>query len=309
MNRSKSLRTRQYVRQIWKIRTEIFAIDELIGLRDIKNQLCDHIVFVVYGTKAGCTYKPMRHVVITGKSGCGKTTFANILAVLLNKLYGYSPNHIVRGSRNNMIGSFVGHTAKLTQAVIDTAQHGVLLIDEAYALGDASGSSESNNNSDTFARACINTLNQNLTEKSNDFICIVIGYQKKIEQNLFSHNEGLRRRFNVQFHFQDYTTSELFHFFTLFCSMQGITFADDEQCKRIKNMFTNHKDVFVNQVASVKNLTQVVCKYIIRRGMHAPFTFSKVDKTLSEQDMISVLDQYRKDYNLKPRCIMSTLYI
>jgi energy-coupling factor transporter ATP-binding protein EcfA2 len=307
MDTKNNLRRKQFLKRIWKIRLEILKIDELIGIYDIKDQLCNHILFVVYGQKIKFTYVPMRHVIVTGKSGCGKTTFSNILAVLMNKLHDQTPNCVIHGTRSNMIGSFVGHTAKLTQAVIDSAKGGVLLIDEAYALGDPGGADSTN--PDTFARACVNTLNQNLTEKSQDFICIVIGYQKNIERNLFSQNEGLRRRFNVQFHFKEYRARDLFNFFCMFSEKQGITFQDENHRKRIKLIFSNERKSFTNQVASVKNLIQVTCTYIVRRNIRNSFVMSKIDKTLSEEDMKVVFRQYKTAYNIQTHHVMSSLYM
>jgi len=67
-----------------------------------------------------------------------------------------------------------------TQEVIDSAKGGVLLIDEAYSLGNE-------DKKDSFAKECIDTINQNLTEGKADFICIIAGYKE--EYFFISYNE------------------------------------------------------------------------------------------------------------------------
>ena len=57
--------------------------------------------------------------------------------------------------------------------MIDYAM-GVLFIDEAYSIGN----DDSNSNKDSFSRECINTLNQNLSERAGQFICIIAGYKE-----------------------------------------------------------------------------------------------------------------------------------
>jgi hypothetical protein len=41
---------------------------------------------------------------------------------------------------------------------------------------------------------CIDTINQFLSENSNDFVLIVAGYADAIRDNFFAINSGLERR-------------------------------------------------------------------------------------------------------------------
>ena len=77
-----------------------------------------------------------------------------------------------------------------------------MFIDEVYALGDRKGR-------DSFAKECIDTLNQNLSENKNNFICMVAGYEKDIEECFFSMNQGLRRRFTTKYTIEKYNAEEL----------------------------------------------------------------------------------------------------
>jgi stage V sporulation protein K len=63
--------------------------------------------------------------------------------------------------RSDLIGKYLGHTAVQTQEIFDKAEGGVIFIDEAYSLGNPEGR-------DNFSKECIDTINQNLTEKKNE---------------------------------------------------------------------------------------------------------------------------------------------
>ena len=58
------------------------------------------------------------------------------------------------------------------------------------------------------------TLNLKLTEHKNDFICIVAGYPREIEDCFFSYNPGLKSRFPIKFTIEPYTSRELLKIFT-----------------------------------------------------------------------------------------------
>jgi len=79
---------------------------------------------------------------------------------------------VVVARRSDLVAGFLGQTAMKTQEVIDSAKGGVLLIDEAYSLGNEE-------KKDSFAKECIDTINQNLTEGKGDFICIIAGYKEE----------------------------------------------------------------------------------------------------------------------------------
>lgn len=169
----------------------MLEIDKMIGLTDIKQALADHII--AQSQKGIYKVSKMKHITIVGPSGVGKTTLARNIARLFNKLGQLKTDKIVMGNRQNMIGQYLGHTDKNTQQVINQALGGCLLIDEAYSLGTGA------ENSDSFSQECINTLNQNLTEKGDQFQCIVVGYKESMEKSFFVHNPGLKRRFQWNF--------------------------------------------------------------------------------------------------------------
>jgi SpoVK/Ycf46/Vps4 family AAA+-type ATPase len=144
----------------------------------------------------------MMHTVITGSPGCGKTTFIEILAKIYKNLGILKYGHIVKVKRSDLIGKYLGHTAVQTQKKINEAFGGILLIDEAYSLGNAEGR-------DSFSKECLDTLNQALSENKSEFICIIAGYKGSLDSCFFGYNEGLNRRFPFRFNIEKYTSDEL----------------------------------------------------------------------------------------------------
>jgi SpoVK/Ycf46/Vps4 family AAA+-type ATPase len=107
--------------------------------------------------------------------------------------------------RSDLVGQFVGSTALKTQKAIDESFGGVLFIDEVYSLG----SGHSNDKGDSFAKEAIDTLNQNLSENGDKFICIIAGYPDEIDRCFFAQNEGLKRRFPFKYSIEKYNSNEL----------------------------------------------------------------------------------------------------
>jgi hypothetical protein len=60
-----------------------------------------------------------------------------------------------------------------------------------------------------YAKECVDTINQYLTENVDKIIFIIAGYKKELDSCFFSLNPGLRRRFPWTFTIENYTASEL----------------------------------------------------------------------------------------------------
>ena len=82
---------------------------------------------------------------------------------------GFLKNNIFKMvKRSDLIGQYLGQTSIKTQKVIDEVIGGVLFIDEAYSLGNSE-------KRDSYSKECLDTINRNLTENGNKFICIIAG--------------------------------------------------------------------------------------------------------------------------------------
>lgn len=206
----------------------------LIGMEKIKQNIFNQLVFFLQNIEP--QFPHMLHTCIEGPPGCGKTELANILADIYANLGIIHEAKVVIARRSDLVAGFLGQTAQKTQDMIDSAKGGVLLIDEAYALGNEE-------RKDSFAKECIDTLNQNLTEGKGEFICIIAGYKEDLEKSFFGFNSGLERRFPYRFSIEDYDHKQLFQIFnTILCRNNWYANPDDEN--KIIEFFKDHRPEF-----------------------------------------------------------------
>lgn len=144
------------------------------------------------------------HLVFTGSPGTGKTTVARFVAQIYKCLGVLQKGHLVETDRSGMIAEYTGQTAIKVNKLVDSALHGVLFIDEAYAiLTDAQ---------DAYGKEAIATLLKRMEDDRDKLIVILAGYTTEMEMFIDS-NPGLKSRFNKYIHFANYTADELYSIF------------------------------------------------------------------------------------------------
>ena len=139
-------------------------------------------------------------LVLTGGPGTGKTTIARLVARYLKAIGALRGGQLVEVSRGDLVGRYTGHTAPLTNSVIESALGGVLFIDEAYSLYRGE--------QDSFGLEAIDTLVKGMEDHREDLVVILAGYTREMEQFLTA-NSGLASRFPNQIEFPDYTADQL----------------------------------------------------------------------------------------------------
>tara|TARA_X000001036_G_scaffold436347_1_gene479314 strand:- start:2380 stop:3465 length:1086 start_codon:yes stop_codon:yes gene_type:complete len=220
------------IQRLGFIYDRLLELDKLVGLKDLKDQITMQIIFFVQDMNKD----EMMHTAIMGPPGMCKTTVSEILAKIYADLGFLSSGHVIAATRADLVGQFLGETAIKTQAVLETAEGGVLLLDEAYQLGDP-------RNRDSFASECVNTLNQYLSENKEDFMCIIAGYKTKLYQNFFSMNPGLDRRFTWKFTLQPYSVDDLLKIFEYQIDKDGWSYDKESN---VKNYIEKNRNFFKN---------------------------------------------------------------
>ena len=250
-------------------------INNLIGMTKTKDSLVRMISFYLQSKKLKSRPKSMQHIVLYGPPGTGKSTLGVLIAELICTMKQLKENKVVLGSPNNMIGSYVGHTSKCTQNVIDQSIGGVLLIDEAYSLDSKS--------TESFSGECVNTLNENLTSQNTPekegFVCIIIGYKTSLEQNLFSLNQGLKRRFPAYnwFHLGTYSGVDLHKMFLLMSKDCKFEFEDN-----ISDFFITNEKRFIHHGGSVQELVDMV-DFVFVQELFGMDTIPKINCSFLER--------------------------
>ncbi len=144
-----------------------------------------------------------QHLIFSGPPGTGKTTIARVIAKILAGLGVVENAEVVEVSRNDMVGTHLGHTAPKTNALIDSALGGVLFIDEAYTLIQ-----EGLSGGDAFGKEAVDTLLARMENDRDKLVVIIAGYEDEIDRFL-SSNDGLASRFTKRIRFSSYSADEL----------------------------------------------------------------------------------------------------
>jgi SpoVK/Ycf46/Vps4 family AAA+-type ATPase len=177
--------------------------NKLVGLKKIKKQIVEIILY--YTLKLDVKNQDLLHTVIEGEPGTGKTELAEGLAKIYVNLGILSKNIFKKVKVSDLKGQFLGHSAAMTEEILEECKGGVLFIDEAYSLGNAEGK----NSKDVYSKEILDLLNLALTENKNDFICIIAGYKEDLKNSFFSFNDGLERIFSIRFSIEPYNGLEL----------------------------------------------------------------------------------------------------
>lgn len=233
----------QDVQKLLLIKEDLNDINNLIGMSNLKKMLCKQILYFIQNNSGNKENYMSFNTVLYGEPGSGKTTVAKIIGNIFLKLGYLENNKFIIAKRSDLIAGYLGQTALKTQKIIDKAEGGVLFIDEVYSLGNKS-------NSDSFSKECIDTLNQNLSEKN--FICIIAGYEKDIKKYFFSKNAGLERRFPWAFTIDKNSSYDLYLIFLKFLKDENFYFYKKDNVKLIE-FFSINKDYFKYNGGSLKN--------------------------------------------------------
>ena len=183
----------------------LLELSRMIGMNDLKNCVVDQIIYYAQGfNKLGMGNNDFMHTVIYGPPGTGKTEVAKIIGRIFSKLGVLSAGTFRKVTRADLVGEFLGHTAIKTRDVVRKAIGGVLFIDEAYSLG--AGNDEKR---DSFAKECIDTLCESLSDHKDSIMVIIAGYEDELKKCFFGQNRGLESRFSWRFNTHPYSPEEL----------------------------------------------------------------------------------------------------
>ena len=196
-------------------------INELVGLAPVKEYvfgLADNLQVQQLRAAAGLkTASLSMHMIFTGNPGTGKTTIARLVARYLKAIGALKGGQLVEVTRADLVGRYTGHTAPLTNSVIESALGGVLFIDEAYSLYRGE--------QDSFGLEAIDTLVKGMEDHRDELVVILAGYTREMEIFLTA-NSGLSSRFPNRIEFPDYTAVELLQITQVLAKNKGYTLAE-----------------------------------------------------------------------------------
>lgn len=189
-------------------------LDEMVGLKSVKEKihsLSRLSALAVRRQEMGLPVKGVSlHARFVGNPGTGKTTIAEIMGQIYKDLGLLSSGHVVRVERRNLVGRYYDSELRATEQAIESAQGGVLFIDEAYNLFVQDDPRDPGKH---VLEALLTALSD---EKRRDWMLILAGYPDEIEL-MMNANPGIKSRVNETFFFDDYNVEELMQIADLYC--------------------------------------------------------------------------------------------
>ena len=259
--------------KLCNILDSLYKLDSLIGLKTLKQQLVDQILFFIKDIDD----KIMMHTVIYGPPGTGKTTVARIMAEIYAGIGILKKKKFREVKREDLIGQYLGETTIKTMDTLESCKNGVMFIDEAYSLGDDS-------KGDSYSKEAIDAINQYLTEESDKLICIIAGYKRELEECFFAKNPGLRRRFPWTFSIEPFTSEDLIE--VLKVKINESEWDYDDKYDKILQLVTKNKNYFSGNGGDIENIFAKSKIINVRRN------FLNNDKTLIEDDILEAINQF-----------------
>jgi len=178
---------------------------DLVGLIPVKKRVREIAALLVLDKMRGKlgfdTAVPSLHMCFTGAPGTGKTTVALRMGQILARMGYCRLGHVVVATRDDLVGQYVGHTAPKTKDMIKKAFGGILLVDEAYYLYNAS-------NDKDYGQESIEILLNVMENQKEDLIVTLAGYKDRMDR-FFSFIPGMSSRIGNHIDFPNYEKDEL----------------------------------------------------------------------------------------------------
>lgn len=224
------------MKALHSIKEPLEELNNMIGMKELKNNIVDQILYFIQELhKNKDLTGEYLHTVIYGPPGTGKTEIAKIMGKIYSKIGILSKGTFKKVTRSDLIAGYLGQTALKTKDVIKEALGGVLFIDEAYSLGNPE-------KRDSFSKECIDTLCEALSDKKENLMVIIAGYEKELKECFFSFNQGLDSRFTWRFKTDEYTHEDLYKIFLK--KVNDIGWEIDDNSNITSEWFKKNKDCF-----------------------------------------------------------------
>lgn len=174
------------------------------------------------------------HTIFMGPVGSGKTTAARLMGSIFRQSGVLSKGHVVVCEMASFTGTNFGSEEENVRRILELAQGGVLLIDEAYQLA-------TRHPHDPLQKILPLMLSLLSDEENRDISIILAGYELEMER-LLGQNMGLRSRFPNKFVFREFTYEEILKMTKMKAISEGFTFTR-ESWKKLGTLIKNDYDL------------------------------------------------------------------
>lgn len=273
-----------------KILPELKQLQSMIGLSELKTSILQQLLYFIQGFTQSST-GDYKHTVLTGPPGTGKTELAKIIGGIYSKV-GILKNKVFKKvTRTDLVAGYLGQTAIKTRKKIDECIGGVLFIDEAYSLQP----------DDMYAKECVDTLCEALSDHKNDLMVIIAGYEKELNERFFKINDGLPSRFVWRFNVDSYDGNELYQIFARMIKLNDWKMDDNITEK----WFQDKKDSFISNGRSIEQIL------LMSKISHSSRIFGKssdLKKIITLEDLSKGFELYKQNIKTSKDNIFLGLY-
>ena len=278
------------MKALHNIKEPLQELNNMIGMTELKTNIVDQILYFAQGLhKNNNSTGDFMHTVIYGPPGTGKTEIAKIIGKIYSNIGVLNKGTFKKVTRSDLIAGYLGQTAMKTRDAIKEALGGVLFIDEAYALGNS-------DKKDSFAKECIDTLCEALSDNKDNLMVIIAGYETELKDCFFSCNQGLESRFTWRFKTDTYSGEDLYKIFIK--KVKDIGWELHEESKITQDFFKKNYDYFRffgRDIETVLAKTKIV---------HSKRVFCKPTsekKKITLKDLEKGFELYLKNDDIKNR--------
>lgn len=287
-----------------KIKEPLIKLNNMIGLAHIKENIIDQILFYIQNLHCFNSQSnniDFMHTVIYGPPGTGKTEIAKIIGTIFSKIGILKKGTFKKVTRSDLIAGYLGQTALKTRDVIKEALGGVLFIDEAYSLGNT-------DKIDSFAKECIDTLCEALSDHKENLMVIIAGYENELNDCFFNINQGLNSRFTWRFKIDEYSANDLYDIFCKKVADSGWSFAEDANIS--SKWFEKNKSSFKFYGRDIETL---LTKVKISHSKRVFCLDEKLKKKINLIDLengftIYLKNEYNNKNNTTQKQLLYTMY-
>ncbi len=261
---------------------------QMIGLEDVKQQLIEILMTMLYDQKRNELYKDCRiqpvRMAISGNPGTGKSMIILLIAYALQQegfLKGRNYHYV---SARDMIKTHVGETEQYIKEIFE--KYPLIIIDEIGGLTEVK---------DEFT----NSLIQNMVfylENSPNVHVIFAGYQNDVE-NFLQKNPGLRSRTKNFIHIGDYDERTLVNICISMLMKEQYTF----ELEKIEPLITSFVEIVCKQedFGNARCMRNLVDEVIVCKAFEYDRT-KVIDSVLSEDIVQKAIGRYF-DKQFKPK--------
>lgn len=225
------------LKSLHNIKDELEELNNMVGMENMKSAILDQLIYFIQDLHIGNKIGDFKHTVLFGSPGTGKTEVAKIIGKMYSKIGILKNNIFKKVTRNDLIAGYLGQTALKTKKVIDECAGGVLFIDEAYSLANS-------DREDSYSKECLDILCESLSDRKNDLMVIIAGYEDELNNTFFRANKGLESRFIWRFTMDPYNAKELMQIFKKKVKEQEWCFENESNIN--EKWFHEKKDNFKN---------------------------------------------------------------